>query len=114
MDTRERAREFEARGGIDRRTLVSELEETVRAVDGRLSELDRQLIADASDAPLQRRCLPQGFDQTVLDAVFHVVEHFSYHTGQIVLLAKWHAGGRVRLYDDRRLNTEWRDARTPS
>ena len=50
VDTRDRAREFEARGGIDRRTLVSQLEETVREVDGRLSELDRQLIADASDA----------------------------------------------------------------
>jgi hypothetical protein len=24
---------------------------------------------------------------------------------QIVLLAKWHAGDRIRLYDDRRLNT---------
>ena len=81
-------------------TLVNQLEETVREVDARLSDLDRELVADASDAPLQRGCLPQGFDQTVLDAVFHVVEHFSYHTGQIVLLAKWHAGGRIRLYDN--------------
>jgi uncharacterized damage-inducible protein DinB len=105
-DTRERAREFETHEGVDRRTLVSQLEGTVRDVDARLSELDLQLIADSSDAPLQRRCRPQGFDQTVLDAVFHVVEHFSYHTGQIVLLAKWHAGDRIRLYDDRRLNTE--------
>jgi uncharacterized damage-inducible protein DinB len=114
LDTRERAREFGARGGADRLTLVNQLEETVREVDARLSDLDRELVADASDAPLQRGCLPQGFDQTVLDAVFHVVEHFSYHTGQIVLLAKWHAGGRIRLYDNGRLNTELPDARTPS
>jgi len=104
-DTRERAREFDTVEGIDRPALISRLEDTVRDVDTQMSELDRQLIADASDAALQRQCRPQGFDQTVLDAVFHVVEHFSYHTGQIVLLAKWHAGDRIRLYEDGRLNT---------
>jgi hypothetical protein len=35
-----------------------------------------------------------------------VVEHFSYHTGQIIQLAKWQAADRIRLYDDRRLNLE--------
>jgi uncharacterized damage-inducible protein DinB len=104
-DTRERAREFDPRDRPGRAGLVMLLDDTLREVDARLAELDRQLIADGSDAPLQRRCMPQGFDQTVLDAVFHVVEHFSYHTGQIILLAKWHAGGRIRLYDDGRLNT---------
>ena len=43
-------------------------------------------------------------DPARLDAVFHAVEHFSYHTGQIIQLAKWQAAGRIRLYDDRRLN----------
>jgi len=72
--------------------------------DAILFDLERALMAAGSDGPLQRACLPQGFAQTVLDAVFHVVEHFSYHTGQIMLLAKWHVGERVRLYDDVRLN----------
>ena len=51
VDTRERAREFGARGGVDRLTLVNQLEETVREVDARLSDLDRSW----SRMPLTRR-----------------------------------------------------------
>jgi uncharacterized damage-inducible protein DinB len=103
-DTRDRASEFARRDGIDRRTLMTLLEETLRLVDRALADLEARVAADQSDAALQRICRPQGFTQTVFDAVFHVVEHFSYHTGQIVMLAKWHVGERIRLYDDGRLN----------
>ena len=109
-DTRNRASEFAQRDPIGREALLTLLAETLDEVDGRLAELERALVADGSDAPLQRACVPQGFAQTVLDAVFHVVEHFSYHTGQIVLLAKWHAGERIRLYDDAQLNAGSSDA----
>jgi uncharacterized damage-inducible protein DinB len=50
--------------------------------------------------------MPQSYEVTVFDAIFHVVEHFSYHTGQIVFAAKWLAEGQVSFYDDRRLNLE--------
>jgi uncharacterized damage-inducible protein DinB len=30
----------------------------------------------------------QGYRVTVLEAVYHVVEHFAEHTGQIVLITK--------------------------
>jgi uncharacterized damage-inducible protein DinB len=103
-DARERAQEFAERGPIPRGALMALLEATLAHVDERLADLERAVDAAGSGAPLQRACVPQGFAQTVLDAVFHVVEHFSYHTGQIVLLAKWHAGERIRLYDDARLN----------
>ena len=42
----------------------------------------------------------QGRDVNVLDAVYHVVEHFSMHTGQIILLTKRYAPGRVQFYED--------------
>jgi uncharacterized damage-inducible protein DinB len=103
-DTRDRTAEFARRGGIGRGELMALLHDTLAEVDARLAALDASLSVGGDDAPLQRLCRPQGFDQTVLDAVFHVVEHFSYHTGQIVLLAKWHVGERVQLYDDSRLN----------
>jgi uncharacterized damage-inducible protein DinB len=103
-DVRDRAAEFARRDPIGREALVRLIEDTLREVDARLADLEAALQATGSDEPLQRECVPQGFAQTVLDAVFHVVEHFSYHTGQIVLLAKWHAGERIRLYDDGRLN----------
>jgi uncharacterized damage-inducible protein DinB len=102
-DTRDRAREFDRRERIGREALTGLIEETVREVDARLADLEAAVAAEG-DTPLQRACMPQGFAQTVLDAVFHVVEHFSNHTGQIVLLAKWHVGERIRLSDDARLN----------
>ncbi|HQO35498.1 MAG TPA: DUF1572 family protein, partial [bacterium] len=30
----------------------------------------------------------QGFDETVLTAVFHVVEHFAQHLGQVIYITK--------------------------
>jgi hypothetical protein len=42
----------------------------------------------------------QGRAVTVLAAVYPVVAHFSMHTGQIILLAKRYAPGRVRFYED--------------
>jgi uncharacterized damage-inducible protein DinB len=105
-DTRQRASEFARLGNISKNELLALLTKTLEEVDASLARLESELASAGSDAPLQRACVAQGFAQTVLDAVFHVVEHFSYHTGQIILLAKWHAAGRIRLYDDRRLNLE--------
>ena len=105
-DSRDRASEFARRDPIGGEALAALLETTLREVDARLAALEAAVMAAEADSPLQRTCVPQGFAQTVLDAVFHVVEHFSYHTGQIVLLAKWHAGGRIRFYDEARLNLE--------
>ena len=43
----------------------------------------------------------QGRETTVFAAIFHVVEHFSTHTGQIVWIAKMcGAPGAIRFYDD--------------
>ena len=30
----------------------------------------------------------QGYDKSVLEAIYHVVEHFSLHTGQIIYATK--------------------------
>jgi uncharacterized damage-inducible protein DinB len=103
-DIRDRAREFTEHRQISKDELLELLKATLDEVDAVLAKLENEASAAQSDAPLQRECVPQGFLQTVLDAVFHVVEHFSYHTGQIVFLAKWHVAERLRLYDDRQLN----------
>jgi uncharacterized damage-inducible protein DinB len=103
-DIRNRAGEFAERSQISKEELLVLLTATLNEVDEVLAKLERDVTAAHSDVPLQNECVPQGFTQTVFDAVFHVVEHFSYHTGQIVFLAKWHAAERIRLYDDRQLN----------
>lgn len=37
---------------------------------------------------LERTCQIQAYEVTGLQAVFHVAEHFSYHTGQILVITK--------------------------
>ena len=39
----------------------------------------------------------QGRQVTVLEAIYHVVEHFGMHTGQIIYIAKLRAGKRSRV-----------------
>jgi uncharacterized damage-inducible protein DinB len=91
-DARRRSAEFDAREGGDAAALMGQLLATVREADDVLASLDGQRLAE-------RRTI-QGRDVSVLDAVYHVVEHFSMHTGQIVLLAKRFAPGRVQFYED--------------
>jgi uncharacterized damage-inducible protein DinB len=48
----------------------------------------RRVIEDLPESTFAARFRIQGYDTDGVDVVFHVVEHMSYHTGQIVLLAK--------------------------
>jgi uncharacterized damage-inducible protein DinB len=100
-DLRNRSQEFAARGQIGKSELLDLLRTTLEEADAVLAKVESEYVA-----ALQRVCKPQAFEVTVLDAIFHVVEHFSYHTGQIVFIAKWLAEGQIRFYDDRQLNLE--------
>jgi hypothetical protein len=91
-DVRQRSGEFAARGGWTRAALLEHLRQAVHDAD--------TVIAGLSEADLMRPCRIQGRDILVLEAVYHVVEHFSTHVGQIILLAKMQVGDRVRFYDD--------------
>ncbi|MBC7931297.1 MAG: DUF1572 family protein [Rubrivivax sp.] len=90
-DKRDRDREFDERDRLSRERLLSALRATLEEADGVLSRLDPSAL-------LERRRI-QGLDVTVLAAVFHVVEHFSMHTGQIILLTKQLAGGDLAFYE---------------
>jgi uncharacterized damage-inducible protein DinB len=91
-DKRHRADEFSARAGADAATLLS-------ALDAVLDDADA-VLAKLTPADLLATRTIQGRDLTVFDAVYHVVEHFSGHVGQIVLVAKLHAPGAIRFYED--------------
>ena len=97
-DRRERAAEFAARDGTDVDTLLARLRATV----GEACEVINALPA----AGWASRVSIQGLETTVLGAVLHVVEHFSWHTGQVTWIAKLRAGkGRqLAFYDDEALN----------
>jgi uncharacterized damage-inducible protein DinB len=89
---RDRAGEFSARDGASAEVLLAELDAVLNDVDRVLSRL--------SEADLSAARTIQGRDVTVLEALYHVVEHFALHLGQVVLIAKIHAPGTVRFYED--------------
>ena len=91
-DARRRSTEFDTREGAGASELMAGLLDTLRAADGVLASLDERALGE------RRRI--QGRDVNVLDAVYHVVEHFSMHTGQIILLTKRFAPGRIQFYED--------------
>lgn len=71
------------------------------------------VIAGLSAARLIERVLIQGYDVTVLSAVFHVVEHFSLHTGQIVYQTKILTGFDLSAYDAQGRRSDGRKAGVP-
>jgi len=79
-DRRERDREFAERGPIPRRALLARLRRTV-------AEACR-VVSKLSPRDLARVYVIQGFRVTGLQAVAHVTEHFTYHSGQIIFATK--------------------------
>ena len=95
-DRRERAAEFAARDGATAAELLAPLGATVRAACDVIAAIDE----------LDRACAIQGFPTTPFRAVYHVVEHFSWHTGQAVWIAKARGGSGhgIAFYDDAQIN----------
>jgi len=90
--SRNRAEEFAMRDGPPASHLLQDLDRALIEVD--------QVLSTLSDADLAERRVIQGREVTGFDAVLHVVEHFSMHLGQIILLAKMLAPGSLRFYED--------------
>src|SRR4051812_20970220 len=89
-DSRDRAAEFDARAGANAAELLARLEQTVDEAVAVIAKLSAEDLATTRSI--------QGRDVTVFDAIYHVVEHFSLHVGQIILIAKIQAPGKVRFY----------------
>jgi uncharacterized damage-inducible protein DinB len=86
---RDRQREFDERSPIPRAELLVRLRTTLAEVDEVLSRLDPQLL-------LERRT-QGGREVAIMWAIAHAVEHFSMHTGQIILLTKLRAREPIDL-----------------
>lgn len=90
-DARVRQSEFDERTPLARAALLERLR-------GTLGEIDLALAGLSAAALLESRRI-QDYDVTVLGAIFHVVEHFAMHTGQILLMTKMLTGGDLAFYD---------------
>jgi uncharacterized damage-inducible protein DinB len=104
-DNRQRDAEFDARGGKATAEL-SDLLET------RVAEAV-VIIRKVPATRLTERITPQGHDVTVLEAIAHVVEHFSQHTGQVILLTKMLTGDDLGYYQHLRGSGRAAGARLP-
>lgn len=91
-NVRDRAAEFAAKDGGTARDLFDNLECAVGEVDSVLAHLTPDQLKDTR--------VIQGRNTTVMDAIYHVVEHFAMHTGQIVLMTKIYAPGKIAFYRD--------------
>ncbi len=95
-DIRHRRSEFECREGVT----AAQLESQLLA----LSEEMAKVLGKVKASQLMEIRSVQCYEMTVLKILLHVMEHFSYHTGQIVYYTKLLKDQDLRFYDDDLLN----------
>jgi len=79
-DHRHRDEEFAARGGLKPAELAEKLHAVVMDAISIIREQTAERLAEI--------IRPQGYTVSVLEAIYHVVEHFSQHAGQIMFATK--------------------------
>jgi len=94
---RHRQREFDERSHLPWRDLLEKLKAT-------LAEADEVIRGLNPESLLERRQI-QDYDLTVLEAIYHVVEHFGMHTGQIIMLSKMRTETDLKLWQPRKITT---------
>lgn len=80
-DLRQRQAEFDERGPLPVAELVTRLDALATDVEATLASLTPEQVLQPVEI--------QGFSETGVSVLVHVVEHFSYHTGQITFFTKW-------------------------
>ena len=87
---RDRDKEFSERGPVSKAELIANIETTVMSVDSTLHSLPAGALLARFDV--------QGYSTSRLQAIYHVVEHFSYHLGQILYIYKLRSGNDPGFY----------------
>jgi len=87
---RDRDSEFDARGGFTAAQLSETLRQTVNAASATIEGLTAE--------QLTRTYTIQIYEVSGVEAVFHVVEHFAHHAGQIIFVTKMLTGTDLGFY----------------
>lgn len=90
LDHRKRQAEFDERGPIPRAELTLKVQQVMKEIDEVLDRLSTQ--------DLERPIQVQGFQETGLSILIHVVEHFSYHVGQMAYIVKARLDKQTNFY----------------
>ena len=91
-DVRDRNWEFVLHPELSKADLRSRIESTVVAL--------RATLRNLTDADLNATKTIQGFEVSGFSILVHVIEHFSYHTGQLTLLTKLLKNHDLGYYSD--------------
>lgn len=91
-DIRDRDLEFNSHETYSKKELLDILNNTCR--------LSTQTIKNVDEDALLRFRMVQGFELSGIGIITHVVEHFSYHVGQIALISKIHLNKDLGFYAD--------------
>lgn len=97
-DFRNRDSEFTATGGFSKKELLDKLLSTVGAAVNTLNNLKEQDLTAVKSV--------QGFDLSGIGIIIHVVEHYSYHAGQIAFWTKLLKDKDLGFYDGQDLNVK--------
>jgi uncharacterized damage-inducible protein DinB len=89
-DTRDRDSEFNAEAGHSKTELFATLNATVEEACRVIEPLTPDRLAALIHV--------QKYDVSVLEAIYHVVEHFGQHTGQIIFATKLLTGEELGFY----------------
>ena len=89
-DHRNRDSEFAARNGVNAQELKAELRSTVEAAVALIRALPPERLTEI--------IRPQGYEGSVLAAIYHVVEHFAGHAFQIMFATKILTGADLGFY----------------
>ena len=87
---RNRPAEFASQGGVEASALIQTLDATVQEAADVLARLTEDELVRTFDI--------QGYSVTGVHAVYHVVEHFGMHYGQIVYITKQIRGEDLGFY----------------
>lgn len=97
-DIRERDLEFSTTKSLNKSELLTKLEATVDSA--------KRVISDSDHEQLLKIRVVQGFSYSGVGVILHVVEHYSYHTGQIAFWVKQLKNKDLDFYKGRDLNTK--------
>jgi uncharacterized damage-inducible protein DinB len=89
-DTRQRDAEFAARGNVQPTELTERLDQAISEAVGIVRNLPHTRLAETTTI--------QKYNVTLMEAIYHCVEHFAQHTGQIIFATKLLTGEDLGYY----------------
>jgi len=92
QDRRQRADEFSATGTLSKAALWAQLESTMQEVQAFLPTITEEQLTAVHPV--------QVYQENGISILVHVVEHFSYHVGQITYAVKWQKNVDTAYYEE--------------